>query len=74
MKDRENFEDILRKTKNEKKKFQNYKTAEEVNENFLQNVHSKPVQKLDKGIDHLGLPTLPQLKDDFKKLCDESGV
>jgi len=74
-KDRENFEEIRRKTENEKEKFHNdYKTAEEVKKNFLQNVHSKPAQKLDKDIERLGLPALPQLKNDFQKLCDELGI
>ncbi|WP_423147824.1 hypothetical protein [Rubrolithibacter danxiaensis] len=68
--DRENFEEILKKTENEKKKFHDvYKSAEEVKENFLDNTHSKPAQKLNKELEHLGLPTLPQIKDEFVELC-----
>ena len=74
-KDRETFEGILKKTENEKQKFHGkYKTAEEVKKNFLQNVRSKPAQKLDKDLEHLGLPTLPQLKDEFMDLCKKLEV
>lgn len=74
-KDRDDFEDVLKKTKNEKKKFHDdYKTAKDVKENFNQDVNSEPAHKLDKTIKHLGLPTLPEIKDNFKKLCDKLGV
>src|SRR4051794_124169 len=74
-KDRDNFEDIRKKTENEKKKFHDdYKTAEEVKRNFLQDVRSKPAHKLDKDIERLGLPTLPHLKDDFENLCYKLGL
>jgi len=73
-KDKEDFDEILKKTKNEKKKFQGYKTAKEVKENFLSNTHSKPAQKLDKELEHLKLPTLPQIKDEFEELCKKLDV
>jgi len=74
-KDREKFEDIRRKTKNEQRKFhEDYTSAAAVKQNFLQNVRSRPAQKLDRELEHLGLPTLPQLKDDFQELCRKLGV
>jgi hypothetical protein len=73
--DREDFEDVLKKTKNEKRKFHDdYKTAKDVKENFNQDVNSEPAHKLDKTIKHLELPTLPEIKDEFRKLCDKLGV
>ena len=69
-KEREIFEGILKKTENEKRKFHEvYKTAKDVKKNFLDNVHSKPALKLDRDLEHLGLPTLPQLKDEFMEVC-----
>jgi len=73
-KDKEDFDEILKKTKDEKKKFQGYKTANEVKENFLSNTHSIPAQKLDKELEHLKLPTLPQIKDEFEELCKKLDV
>jgi len=73
--DREDFEGIQKKTKAEQHKFHDvYKTAKEVKENFLQNVHSKPAQKLNKELEHFKLPTLPEIKDEFVELCKKLGV
>jgi hypothetical protein len=73
-KNKEAAEEVIKKTKAEQKKFHGYKSAEEVKKNFLENVHSKPAKKLNKEIEHLGLPTLPQLKEDFEKLADKLEV
>jgi hypothetical protein len=74
-KDREKFDDIKRKTENEKKQFHDeYKTAEEVKANFLSNVRSKAAGKLNKELEHLGLPTLPDLKDEFMEICKKLEV
>lgn len=74
-KDKEKFEEILKKTENEKNKFhESYKTAKEVKENFLANTHSKPAQKLNKELEHLKLPTLPEIKDEFEELCKKLDV
>lgn len=73
-KERENFEEIKRKTEKEKEKFHHYKTAKDVKKNFLQNVRSKPAQKLDKDLKKFKLPTLPDVKDEFEKLCDKLEV
>ena len=73
--DRENLEGILKKTKAEQHKFHDvYKTAKQVKENFLQNVHSKPAEKLNQELEHFKLPTLPGIKDGFLELCKELGV
>lgn len=58
--DRGALEDIQRKTKNEKKQFENgYTTAEKVKSGFPIDVGSKLAAKLNKELEHLGLPTLP---------------
>lgn len=43
-------------------------------EGFLSDVRSDAAKKVDKELRHLHLPTLPEIKDDFMKLCDEIGV
>jgi hypothetical protein len=73
-KDRKNFEDVKRKTGNEKEKFHHYKNAKDVKKNFLENTRSQPAHKLDKELKKLGLPTLPDLKDEFEQLCDKLEV
>jgi len=74
-KDKEKLEDVQRKTENEKKQFHNeYKTAEEVKKNYLSDVRSKAAAKVNKELEHLHLPTLPELKDEFMELCKKLDV
>ena len=72
--DREAVEEVIKKTKEEQRKFHGYKSAEEVKKNFLSNLRSKPAKKLDKEIERLGLPTLPRLKEEFEKLAKKLEV
>jgi|tagenome__1003787_1003787.scaffolds.fasta_scaffold20561995_2 hypothetical protein len=74
-KDKGKLEDIQRKTENEKKQFhEEYKTPEEVKKNYLSDVRSKAAAKVNKELEHLNLPTLPELKDQFMELCKKLDV
>jgi hypothetical protein len=74
-KERDKLEDIQRKTENEKKQFhKDFNTAQKVKKGFLSDVRSPSAKKLNKDLEHLGLPTLPELKSDFEKLCNELEV
>lgn len=74
-KDKEKLEDIQRKTKNEKKQFeQEYTTTEKVKNGFLSDVRSKAAEKLNKDLERLKLPTLPSIKDEFMALCKKLAV
>lgn len=73
--DRGALEDIQRKTENEKKQFEEeYTTAEEIKKNYLSNVRSKAAAKVNDELEKLGLPTLPEHKDEFMELCSSLGV
>ncbi len=73
--DKEKLEEIQRKTENEKKQFhEEYKTAEEVKKNYLSDVRSKAAAKVNKELEHLNLPTLPEFKDKFMELCRKLDV
>ena len=55
-----------KKTKAEQHRFYEvYKTVKQVKDKFLQNVHAKPAEKLNKELSHFKLPTLPGIKDEF---------
>jgi len=74
-KDKGKLEDIQRKTENEKKQFHDdYKTADAVKKNYLSDVRSKAAAKVNKELEHLHLPTLPEKKDEFMALCKKLGV
>lgn len=74
-KDREQLQDVQRKTKNEKEQFEkDYTSAEKVKKGFLSDVRSEAAKRVNSELEHLGLPTLPSLKDEFMQLCDKLQV
>jgi hypothetical protein len=73
--DRKKLAEVQDKTKKEQRKFEkDYKTANEVKENYLSDVSSDSAQKVDRELRHLHLPTLPGHKDEFEDLCHRLGV
>jgi hypothetical protein len=73
--DKELLEDMKRRTETEQERYHHrYKTAEEVRTNFLRDLSSEPAQRVHAELRRLSLPALPELKDEFLKLCDELGV
>ena len=73
-KDREAIEEVRRKTENEKKNFAEYGSADEIKKNYLSNVRSKAAAKVNDQLQKLGLPTMPEHKDEFMELCNKLGV
>jgi hypothetical protein len=73
-KEREEFEEVRRKTENEKKNFEEYGSADEIKKNYLSNVRSKAAAKVNDQLQKLGLPTMPEHKDEFMELCNKLGV
>jgi hypothetical protein len=72
--DREALADVQRKTESEKKNFEDYGSADEIKKNYLSNVRSKAAAKVNDQLEKLGLPTMPEHKDEFMELCSKLGV
>ena len=68
------LEDVKRSTKSEKERFRNYGSAKEVRDNYLSDLNSEPAQKINRELDDLNLPKLPDYKKDFLDLCEKLGV
>lgn len=68
-KELEEFEEVKRKTENEKKNFEKYASTEEMKRNYLSNVRSKSAAKVNDQLKKLGLPTMPEHKYEFMDLC-----
>jgi hypothetical protein len=67
--------DVKRRTETQQRRYRDrYKTAEEVRTNFLRDRSSKLTQKVHAALRRLGLPALPDLKDEFRERCDDLGV
>jgi hypothetical protein len=72
---RHKFRDVQKSTENEKRRFhQEYDTAEDVKKNYLIDLNSKTAQKKNAELHELGLPQLPQFRDEFLELCKKLGV
>jgi hypothetical protein len=73
--DKQKFEEIKRATEKEKERFhKNYSSAQEVRQNFLRDLTSEPAKKIHRKEKDLNLPTLPDVKEEFLKLCDKYNV
>ncbi len=73
--ERRRYEDVRRSTENEKHRYHDdYKTAQSVKENYLSDLGSETGKKKTAELESLHLPTLPQIHDDFLKLCEKLGI
>ncbi len=74
-KEKEKFQDVKKSTESEKERFHNdYRTAKDVKENYLSDLHSSTAKKKNDELEDLGLPRLPQFRDEFMRLCDDLDV
>ncbi len=72
---RHKFRDVYRSTENEKRRFhENYTTATEVKQNYLSDLNSRTAQKKNAELRELGLPQLPQFRNEFMDLCKKLGI
>ena len=71
---RKKFEDVKKSTEEEKQRFHNYETAEDIKENFQRDLNSEPAKKVQSKLRSLDLPHLPEFKEEFFRLCEQLGV
>jgi len=69
--DQEKLKDVQRRTESEKERFRNYSSAEEIVMNFKRDLHARAAKKVDAELEHLKLPTLPSVRDEFLKQAGE---
>lgn len=66
---RKKLEDVQSTTRSTKKRYhKNYKTAEDVKQNFESDLNSSAANQIDKELKDLGLPTLPGIHQEFMEL------
>lgn len=69
------FQDLKRSTESEKNRFHNnYRSATDVKNNYLSDLNSKTAKKKNSELEELGLPQLPEFRDQFMHLCEELHV
>src|SRR5690349_21641189 len=62
--------DVQGSTKSEKERFHGYRSAQEVRDNFMSDLHSETAKRINKELRRLKLPRLPDVKDEFLQLAD----
>lgn len=73
--DRRKLEHVQRATRGERERYhEQYDSAEEVRDNFRDDLNSGPAKEVHRELRDLGLPTLNDVSDDFDRLCREVGV
>ena len=68
------LQNVKRRTKSEKHLFHELQAAEEVKKNYLSDLDFRTDRKTDHELDELKLPSLPRVKDEFLRLCEELRV
>jgi hypothetical protein len=69
------FKHVKRSTQSEKERFHTrYHSPEELKRNHLADLSSSAAQRIGPQIESLGLPTLPQFREEFIELCNRLGV
>lgn len=73
-KDRKTLDQLKKKTESLKKRYQGYRNAGQVRQEFRDDLTSEPAKKVDRELKRLKLPTLPDIKDEFFAYADKLGV
>lgn len=71
--DRKRLQDAQDRTKSEKERFRHYRNAGDVVENFKRDLHSEAAKRVNAELEHLKLPTLSSVRDEFLKRAGDSG-
>jgi hypothetical protein len=70
---RDQLRDMQSRTEKEIERFRAYKSADDVVANFKRDLHSHAAKKVHGELQALGLPTLPDVRDEFEKLAESLG-
>lgn len=68
---REELQDIKKRTESEKARFHGYDSAEKIVEMYKDDLHSEKAKPVNARLQDLGLPRLVDVKDEFLKLAGE---
>ena len=59
------------RTRSEKERFRQYRSAKELIENYKRDLHSEAAKRVNRELEALKLPTLPSVKEEFLKVAGE---
>lgn len=65
---------VQRATEDARERYRGYGSARKVYEMYRDDLSSEAARKVNRELDDLGLPTLPQFEDEFEQLAEEVGA
>jgi hypothetical protein len=68
--DQKALADVQGSTKSEKERFHGYRSAQELRDNYMADLHSETAKRINKELKRLNLPRLPDVKEEFLALAD----
>lgn len=71
---KDKLEDVQRATRSERERYKNYSSAQELYQNFQDDLSSDDAREVDRELDALGLPKLPDFEKEFNEKAREVGV
>lgn len=72
--DQRRLERVQRKTEAQKQRYENYRSAGQVRQEFRDDLSSQPAKQTNADLRRLGLPTQRDVSDEFFELADALGV
>jgi hypothetical protein len=69
--DQKKLKDVQDRTQSEKERFHKYASAADIVENYKRDLHSSTAKRVNSELEHLKLPTLPSVEDEFLKEAGE---
>ena len=70
---RDKLQDVQRATQKEIERFRGYPSADDLITNFRRDLKFGAGKEVHRTLHELGLPTLPELRDDFEALAEKLG-
>jgi|SRR5579884_1542963 len=67
--DRKKLQDVQDRTRSEKDRFHHYHSAQDIIDNYKDDLHSSTAKRVNSELERLKLPTLPSVEDDFMKVA-----
>ncbi len=72
--DRRKLAEVQRATRSEIERYRNeYTSAQDVIDNYKDDLTSEPAKKIDRELDQSGLPTLRDIEPEFRKKVEDLG-
>jgi hypothetical protein len=71
---KDKLKDVQSATRSERKRYQNYSSAQDLYNNYQDDLDSEEAKKIDRELDDLDLPKLSDFENEFSKKARELGV